>query len=43
MGSYLTSFTDAVPAGLQHIVSQKASRSKIKSGNWLLPVVLSEQ
>jgi len=43
MGSYLTSFTDAVPAGLQRIVSQKASMSKIKSGNWFLPVALSEQ
>lgn len=34
---------DAVPAGLQRMISQKASKSKIKTGGWFLPVALSEQ
>lgn len=36
MSSSLASSTDSVPAGLLCVVSQKASKSKIKSGDcWL--------
>lgn len=43
-GLFMWSYSpDAVPAGLQRMISQKASKSKIKTGGWFLPVAFSEQ
>lgn len=43
MWSYLTYSPDAVPAALQRATSQKAAKSRVKTGGWFLPVALSEQ